>query len=645
MDWFYNSTSYAMKKVRQISCPRLLCLILLTVYLSTGSALFAGDVKIKGYIADRWAVANQPYKVEVTFNNDEAYDVYDFSVNYSIYKMTGPLDWELSYEYKKEQMTVPAGSELTINNDDMPWIPDLLGRFQLRITTTASNDINPDNDDMEVDLGVNRFIRLGIKQFDMVNPDFGMKSSWGWVSFKIPAKTDFSFYNLKARNPLTDDQAWIVKNIEIPPVTDDYFTRIGTRFKFSDLGFVLGEKIETVDIIVQESETPLEDFSIDYGWLNNRVRPGEFKIGVKLQFHKKHATVNSVNEVPVINATGELTYVSIINEMVGDDLNNEAHPPTDVYAGDFGANAPYAASLGFHWLDSIAEEVDLGTEVTVRETMEALSGMMSRADGASVTSQQVIEAKLQFIDQEKIPVAVGFQSVWLDEEFIDSPIPDYSHQAANEQAGETGVPPSWEYIYSGMDQGCAVEILVGWHDDQGETMEGFWVPVVGVSQTDSTRSITIREDCNESDTAQAILNTFHHYQVDNGWGWLSGFDDPPWKAYIESVITQCPDTSVTFEIDNFSGGFHADSPRLVIHNNPGPVSAEILLTFRLDEESDVEVFLYNIHGQLIDSHHVPNTVPGDQEFIIPPGVIRSSGTYLVVVKTGRDVRVSKLVRE
>ncbi len=103
---------------------------------------------------------------------------------------------------------------------------------------------------------------------------------------------------------------------------------------------------------------------------------------------------------------------------------------------------------------------------------------------------------------------------------IASPVNDYAHRAENNLAGQNGIPPTWDYIYSSVMAGSAVEIQIGWHDDQGNQLGSFWVPVVGVSQTDSTRSITLKEDSNEMDTARSNLFIFHHFQEDNGWGWL-----------------------------------------------------------------------------------------------------------------------------
>ncbi len=128
--------------------------------LSLSFSIHAGDVKIGGYIVGNFAQVGEPYEVDVNFTNNEDFDVLDFHVNYSICKIIGDLTYEVVYEYDKTGMTVPANSELSVNNSDIPWIPLLQGAYELWITTTASNDINPDNDDIVIKLTANKFLIL-----------------------------------------------------------------------------------------------------------------------------------------------------------------------------------------------------------------------------------------------------------------------------------------------------------------------------------------------------------------------------------------------------------------------------------------------------------------------------------------------------
>jgi len=619
-------------------------LALIVCILSFSLSLNAGDVKIGAYYVEQFAEVNQPQTAELDFTNDEAYDVNDFKVNYSVYKLTGYLTWELEYEYEKNNMTVPANSSVTVNNSDMPWTPSLLGRYQWRITTTASNDINPDNDDINIDVSVNRFKRLGFKQFNMVSPDFGMKSDWGWVSFKISPKTDFTYYNLKARNPDTQEESWIVKNAEIPPLTDEYFTRISGRFKYSDFGFTAGIKVESVDFIVQETDEPINQFQLDYGWMNVPVRLGDIKLGIRHDFKKKGAAVAPVKGVNVAESVQEFNYVSYINDLMSDDLNNTTNPPTAEYAGDLGASGPHAAAMGFHLLDKGWDEITIEADTSVRMTLEALSGMMARSDTGTTTTRQVISAKLQYIDQKMIPVGVNFQSMGIDDDIISSPVVDYGHRAVNNQAGNNGIPPTWYYIYNSMMAGCAVEIQIGWYDDQGNQLGGFWVPVVGVSQSDSTRSITIKEDANEADSARSISNTFHHFQEDNGWGWLESFDHTPWKAYIESVIVQCYDPTVTFDPISVPEYKNHGNHNLVIYDNPGQSSEEVNVSFSIDQPGDVEIMVYSLHGKLIGKEMLGNRHTGEHYYTLPAELFQSSGNYLIVFNTRNEISVGKVIR-
>ncbi len=134
-------------------------------------------------------------------------------------------------------------------------------------------------------------------------------------------------------------------------------------------------------------------------------------------FRKKAAEAPPTTATPEYSSTGVLNFVSLVNDWEGDDLNNAAHPPTANYAGDFGANGPHATAMGFHWLEKVTPEISFGGAVTVRETLEELSGLMNRADTSVTSAVQLISGKLHYIDQKKIPVTVGYQSWWVDDAY------------------------------------------------------------------------------------------------------------------------------------------------------------------------------------------------------------------------------------
>lgn len=635
-----------MKKLIYPCKARFSWLMILTFILS--SSLFAGDVKIHMVYAKQWAILNTAYSAKVEYKNDEAFDVNDFAVKFSIYQLTGPGSWELKYEHEKNAMTVKADSGLHVDNTDNPWIPDFVGRYQLRINTTASNDINPDNDDITLDFSVNRFVNMRITQQNMLSPDFGMYSDWGRISFKIPAKPDFSYYNVLGKNPITGTENWIVRNLQIPVLTTPCPARLGIRIKFSSFGFTPGNKVDFLRVIPYESAEPISGFPVmpEEGYITRQVTGSDLdiRLGIIHKFKKKSAVIMPDATQSALSKTAEPEYYSVINEMVGDNLNNAANPPSDTYAGDYGASGLHSVAMGLHWLDRLSEDISLESDTTVRKILEALSALSERKDESGVEPDTIIKALLAYIDGNMLPVRVGFQSYWIDDAQIDSPIPDYGHSAINDQAEEDGIPPAWDYIFSGMKDGCAVATQVGWHDDEMNHMGNFWVPVVYASQSDTTRSLIIREDAYEPDTARAIAYTFFNYMEDGNWGHVSSFDDPPWKAYIEGVIVQCYDSTVSYEIGAIPEVNALNLHDLAIHRNPAPWTEEIRLSFNLDRTEDAEIILINIHGKVVHRADLKHMQPGVHKHHIPAGVTGASGHYMVALKTGKGISVAKLVR-
>jgi hypothetical protein len=195
-----------------------------------------------------------------------------------------------------------------------------------------------------------------------------------------------------------------------------------------------------------------------------------------------------------------------------------------------------------------------------------------------------------------------------------------------------------------MEQGCAVQILIGWIDDEQNHMDGFWAPVVGVSQTDTTRSITIWEDPTESDSARTATYSFYPVVDDNGWNWVPGFDDLPWKAHIESAIILCQDPDITFQAIGIDQQQAPADLRLSIHQNPAPWDREVQYSFVMDESGEAEVLVYTMQGQLVSGERLGGLSRGRQVQTLPIGMIKSPGIYLIGVRTAGGMEVTRLLR-
>ena len=79
-------------------------------------SLAAGDVKIGGYRLSPFATLQSNYEASVDYSNDEDFDVHNFKVNFSVFKLTPSLSWELEYEYETD---LPYGTvEIDVSWDN-----------------------------------------------------------------------------------------------------------------------------------------------------------------------------------------------------------------------------------------------------------------------------------------------------------------------------------------------------------------------------------------------------------------------------------------------------------------------------------------------------------------------------------------------
>ncbi len=115
-------------------------------------------------------------------------------------------------------------------------------------------------------------------------------------------------------------------------------------------------------------------------------------------------------------------------------------------------------------------------------------------------------------------------------------------------------------------------------------------------------------------------------------------------AYIESVIVQSYDPAINFDPISSINNKRPDNNRLVIYNNPGKLSEEVILSFAIDQPDDVEVSVYTLQGQLIDKEILSNRSSGEQTHTIAANMFQSTGNYLVVLKSKSGISTGRLIR-
>lgn len=243
--------------------------------------------------------------------------------------------------------------------------------------------------------------------------------------------------------------------------------------------------------------------------------------------------------------------------------------PND-YDGDWNACGPVATANSFSWLRSMHADIDtkLGAafgqgDSAQRKMLAEFSELMDRTNESQVGIRDFIEAKLAFIDKYKLPMKVEYQSVFLvgaGDSTIDSPNSNYGHKARNKSVNPPNPAPhgriSPEFIFQSLKDTCDTEILLQWMktDALGNITytNGHYVTVTGVRQNNGNWRIKWKDDANQKEAGGTRQGISDMTVGPQGVIWIPGLDDATLgKCFVEDVITECYDSSVTF---NATGG-------------------------------------------------------------------------------------------
>lgn len=382
-----------------------------------------------------------------------------------------------------------------------------------------------------------------IAQIDMEAPYQIPNSTYGSFELTYPPVGELSFINVMGRNPQTGQTAWIVENLPLfpfpEPQTMDYW------FDWRLLGYEQGQDIAQIDMAMWQSP----------GIMTGPMAP---EIWLPVSVSNKPYVVISDNPAEVsitapvaVDSFAYNIFHPIEHKFRGCtvpniDLDGENHPVSGTYAGDLNGCGPAAAANSMQWLEDTDPRIN--TSTTHRDKMESMSADMERCNGCGVNTQQLIKGKLAFIDRHQLPIRVKFQSLYINEETIASPNPLYGHQAANESAhpGQQS-HPSWDFLKQEMEKGEDVEILYGWYNSSGVRHGGHWITVTGYLDAGDFELISFKDDAiQEISTGTSHLPMRIQRQ---GERWrLVGFDGPNNYCWVESIVSESYDSTVTFNL-------------------------------------------------------------------------------------------------
>lgn len=612
------------------------CILLATGFLDS----FAGDVKIgKISLPSYLSLKDVPTPVEINFENDEAYPVTGLSVTFHI---LNDLD-ELLFNVTYDNLTVPANSEVKCSTYPTMWTPSAIGMYKLSITSYSPVDIDPANNGAEMEFRVLEKPNVWVEQLNLYHPFEVMNSANFMLGVDVPASEEVLWLNVLARKPMTTTTQWVVQNMPLLPFHSD--RKVYYPWYSPALGYVPGEDVSSIELSLSlSSMTKMEPF-LTYSYSTYPVTDFDYKVGFDITEDIEPGVVPAEAEAPGHTRNDTLYYNYRGCDVPNIDLDSSMYQPTDLYAGDWNACGPAAAANSLEWLEA-QHPGKLFNIYGHRDKMTVLGKFMNRGNEEGVTTDQLAKGKLGFIDLTDLPIHVKYQSWFNNDSVIASPDTLSGHVAHNmsDSIGKQK-PPTWEFLKSEIDKGEDVEILFGWYDHGTVRHGGHWVTVTGVLETDTLKGIFIKDDGDQA-AAGGTRESYHVWQPQGDWSRLAGYDGPNNYCWVESVVSESYDSTIThtgttgikdIRFDTASGKI---SFRL--NGNPVALSEDVALTIDLAEKERVYINVFDFMGRLTFSQDLGQLDRGGHRYEIPAARFKSTGQYLVVLFTPTERVVKKL---
>lgn len=441
----------------------------------------------------------------------------------------------------------PLGPFQTITITTLPneWYPAIPGPYTIFVNVFGGDDEDPSNNFLAQTTNAVPQPPIEIKQLSLVSPFPIPNSAYGVFEIDLPPVPQPLFVNVMAQDPISGEQAWIVQNLPWMPFPEPQL--INYWFDLRQLGFDEGEAVTQLEFSMR----------IEPNVLTNPFFPPQWQPTVVTS--RSYNVISNNPEILTLPppTTGTLPFflpapISSVYRgctVPNIDLDSGAHPSSPTYAGDHNACGPAAAANSMQWLEDTNPNIP-NTGTTHRQKMENMSGHMGRGANQGVTTEQLVQGKLGYIDEYKLPIHVKYQSVFVQAESIDSPNPAYGHKAENKGGTTSATPPTWEFLKSEMEKGEDVEIMFGWYDANGNRHGGHWVTVTGTVEIGPFKGIFIKDDEDQSQPG-GTRQIFLPWVTDGPWSRLVGFDGPNRFAWIESVVSESYDPNVTFAAFDF----------------------------------------------------------------------------------------------
>jgi hypothetical protein len=628
-----------MKRNQSLNCQILkmhtvsLCAFFFVAFEAIGGdVLFNNRFHIRSMEMDR----QQPVVTEI--ENVENFPVDDVSLKLTI---RNKLSLSVAYEWESSLGTIPANSTRFVEAPEL-WVPQMTGTYQMSLQLNSSNDINPANDTTSYDFEVMlpAYFKYKFKQLNFLNPFQQENSNTGRVDFTIPPNDTIQYVNFMFAVPNSSaPPQWLVQNLPLPAFPDTQ--KVSYWIDMEKLGIDNGMDVPYLWYNYKYGTEPvLEPFESEFMYFSG-VGKDTYNVGGDISNEWEYELGSYIPEVSWDSEWKVKTWNYRGCKVPNIDLDSSMYNPRDMpdEVGDWNSCGPASAVNSLQWLeDSIPGIPDSG--FSIREKLKLFNELSNREDEDGLNTGGMIKGKLAYIDSLKLPIHVKWQGVpYVDS--IDSPNPKYGHKAESKN-DSVGAYCTFDWIAGEMAKGEDVEIKFGWFDTLNVRHGGHWVVVSGVSDVTTARGLYVKDD-EHQEKEGGMRQTFVNWVTDeNGRPRLVGFKREDTLCWVESVLSESYDESITFVPVGAAQIPLENKFNLKVYQNPSPIAKPVNIHFDLQEPGEVQLLIYDLAGRMVYSRKTEYSHPGIKSMQWN-STGAGSGTYIVKIVSGHMESTEKLI--
>ncbi len=491
-------------------------------------------------------------------------------------------------------------------------------------------------------------------------------SSIGRVSLDFEVPPAMGFLNMAAYVPdISTTAEWIVRNMLVPGAG------MGPPLESFDVRFPMNGMTITNGIVVPDmvygytiTADPLNDDQVT-DWYNSLAMQGP--ASVQQERVETHG-LTGASVSPAIDVSAARWWLPSalpleieVNSFIGCDMPNVQLDST-MSTTDWNGCAPAACANSLTWLKNKHPEIDFPPGL--RETFEQLSNLMNRLARQGAGPEDIIKAKLDFIEAYGLPIHVKYQAKSVEGNVASS---TGESQATDSDGADTAFPDRG-WIESESAHGEDVELGVGFYYIYNDTLRrdgGHAVVVTGTHTVNGVPKVSYKHDTAQEDSTGTKQETSDIDELGGGIihlpgldGWIEpapGADPVAAVAIVEAAFSESYDDTVTAVPDThtyhkYCEWFERTIPpgkKLKITFGGGYSRCQNVRVYRLDRTVDppewVEVEVWNNNNdetrEWVNPYDYPVTIAihNDDDYKYEGAYVPNTlGVEIVAAGTGDD---------